>query len=102
MPMNRRELLAGAGSLAAGAALRSVGGHLPIGISDLTAPYANSLFPRRSDFAIPADVTYINSAYTHPMPVAVAKKTREPDTAGDEKTVASRSFFQTVALVVGS
>jgi selenocysteine lyase/cysteine desulfurase len=33
-------------------------------------------FPRRADFAIPPDVTYINSAYMHPMPAAVAETVR--------------------------
>ncbi len=31
-------------------------------------PPAGAPLPRRDDFAIPDDVTYINAAYTHPIP----------------------------------
>jgi selenocysteine lyase/cysteine desulfurase len=74
--MNRRELLTGAGSLAAVAALRSVEGRLPPALVGANAGSSAEDFPRRTDFAIPSDVTYINSAYMHPMPAAVAETVR--------------------------
>ncbi len=33
--------------------------------------------PAKSDFTIPAGITYLNSAYTHPMPVAALRAARE-------------------------
>lgn len=60
MQINRRELLTGLGGLAVTEALAQ------------TPPSASPgrIFPRQSDFAIPAGLTYLNGAYTHPMPVA--------------------------------
>src|SRR5262249_14750476 len=34
-------------------------------------------FPRKSDFAIPAGLTYINGAFTHPMPIAGVEAARQ-------------------------
>lgn len=34
-----------------------------------TKPSAETRFPAKSDFAIPEGITFINSAYTHPMPI---------------------------------
>ncbi len=75
MTLNRRELLAGAGSLAMGFAFRASEASPP-GLADLTILPAEPLFPRKGDFSIPADITFINSAYTHPMPSAVAETIR--------------------------
>jgi selenocysteine lyase/cysteine desulfurase len=66
MKMTRREVLAGAGSLTAGiatgglraSALSSAAKHTP----------ASPALPAKGDFAIPEGITYINCAYTHPMP----------------------------------
>ena len=44
-------------------------------------------FPRKDDFAIPAGLTYINGAYTHPMPLVSAAAMR--------KYADARSSFQT-------
>ena len=44
-------------------------------------------FPRKEDFAIPAGLTYINGAYTHPMPMVAAEAMR--------KYADARSSFQT-------
>lgn len=70
MYTNRREFLTGISGLVA-----------------LTIPGANSetllpprsvsspvpAFPAKNDFNIPDSVTYLNCAYTHPMPAAAAK-----------------------------
>src|SRR5262245_6976739 len=68
MDINRRDLLAGLGGIMAASAccLESQaspqGGNARSGPSDLA-------FPRRGEFAIPRDLTYLNAAYTHPLPV---------------------------------
>jgi selenocysteine lyase/cysteine desulfurase len=92
--LTRRELLERAGGLAAAA-------WLPTGLArgsstDLlsraepgrptsrasavragaAAPSAGQDFPRKADFAIPNGVTYLNGAYTHPMPVVVRDAVR--------------------------
>lgn len=69
--MTRRALLAGVGGVAASAALRKLGAELP-------PPPPG--FPRKGDFDIAPGYTYINGAYTHPMPrvaVAAARKAAE-------------------------
>ena len=75
MTMSRRELLAGLGGIAA------IGITTELTANPLTqaAPIvaATSAFPAKRDFAIPAGVTYLNSAYTHPMPVASAAALRD-------------------------
>src|SRR5262245_30417498 len=71
MPITRRDLLGGVGSLTAAAALH-------VGRPDLHAqrspstPAGTNGFPRKADFSIPAGLTYLNGAYTHPMPTAAA------------------------------
>jgi len=67
MQINRREVLAGIGGLAVTKAVAQTPASTP---SDKT-------FPRKSDFAIPAGLTYINGAYTHPMPIAAAEAVRQ-------------------------
>lgn len=77
MSITRRNLLAGAGGLAATAALgrlpKPLRGAAPRpGAADpgrLEWPTQDSGFPRKDDFAIPEDYTYINGAFTHPMPL---------------------------------
>src|ERR1044071_9017610 len=71
--MNRREMLAGVGGVAAAAALNKLGGQTP----NVEASLASGIipsgrapeFPRKADFRIDAGYTYINGAYTHPMPI---------------------------------
>jgi len=74
MQINRRELLAGLGGIAAANALKPVQARMN------SRPYKSDdsakSFPRKSDFAIPAGLTYINGAYTHPMPVGAAEAVR--------------------------
>ena len=69
MTQNRRDLLTGFGTVAAGAAL----GRLPAVVPAAAAPG----FPRRADFAIADGVTYISGAFTHPMPIAAADAYRD-------------------------
>jgi selenocysteine lyase/cysteine desulfurase len=91
MSINRRELLAGFGGLAASAALRPLraaparltsaddGAAAPAQPASADAAAAAALepgFPRKGDFAIPAGLAYINGAYIHPMPVATADAIR--------------------------
>lgn len=63
--LTRRELLAGLGGLAVASSTRA---------AHRISPAAGA--PHRADFAIPPDITFINSAYTHPMPVAAADAVR--------------------------
>ena len=67
MHINRRELLAGAGGVAVTRALAQSPAS--------TTP--GKTFPRKSDFAIPAGLTYINGAFTHPMPIAASEAVRQ-------------------------
>jgi selenocysteine lyase/cysteine desulfurase len=75
MTMSRRDLLAGLGGVAA------IG--MTPGLAAYPALHAapdvaiEAAFPAKKDFSIPADLTYINSAYTHPMPEAAAASLRE-------------------------
>jgi selenocysteine lyase/cysteine desulfurase len=59
MTLNRREMLVSLGGFVAGAAQ---------GRLDFPSPG----FPRKSDFRFVEGWTYINGAYTHPMPIAAA------------------------------
>ena len=75
MSIDRRSLLTGLGSLAASATLSGVqdskSTRLPA-----TSGTANSTLPRKGDFAIPEGLTYLNGAYTHPLPLAAADAMR--------------------------
>ncbi len=72
MNLNRRDLLTGIGGIAASAALTKLGAQLsPASAFDglvegrrVGAPE----FPRKDDFNIEEGYTYINAAYTHPIP----------------------------------
>jgi selenocysteine lyase/cysteine desulfurase len=80
VPTNRRELLAGLGGLAATAAstrlvAQTTSATSPLGDTVLADTPAAS-FPRKRDFAIAEGYTYINGAYTHPMPIAAAEAYR--------------------------
>src|SRR4051794_27828926 len=90
MTIKRRDLLASAALAMGTAAARRLTAQLPpepsmdhtLGPSGVPAG-----FPRKQDFAIPAGLTYINGAYTHPMPMVAAAAMR---TYAD-----ARSSFQT-------
>jgi selenocysteine lyase/cysteine desulfurase len=80
--ISRREVLAGFGTVAAagvagplGSIANSAGGSISAVPSAALSP-AISL-PVKRDFAIPDNLTYLNSAYTHPMPIAAAAALRE-------------------------
>ncbi|MBV9301061.1 MAG: aminotransferase class V-fold PLP-dependent enzyme [Acidobacteriaceae bacterium] len=64
MALNRREILQGIGGLAAARNLLATSDRAPA-------------LPAKSDFAIPPGITYLNSAYTHPMPLAARESLRE-------------------------
>ena len=69
MTVHRRDVLCGLGGLAATAALGDLGAQTsakdapPAGLASQTLA-----FPRTSDFSIAPGYTYLNAAYTHPIP----------------------------------
>src|SRR5262249_50308569 len=69
MDINRRDLLAGLGGIVAASACSLDSQPSPQRGNAASGP-SNPPFPRRGDFAIPRDLTYLNAAYTHPLPVA--------------------------------
>ncbi len=73
--ISRREILAGLGTLAA-AGIATPLNSITNSQGSPSSRTASSL-PAKQDFAIPSDVTYLNSAYTHPMPVAAASALRD-------------------------
>jgi selenocysteine lyase/cysteine desulfurase len=90
MTISRRDLLASAAAAVGTAAARKLTAQLPPersmadALGSRTTPPS---FPRKEDFAIPAGLTYINGAYTHPMPLVAAAAMR--------KYADARSAFQT-------
>src|SRR5499426_3585737 len=75
MDINRRDILIGLGGLTASAAAPPAQTQAPARPTAASGPL-DKTFPRKSDFAIPEGLTYINGAYTHPMPVAAAEAVR--------------------------
>jgi selenocysteine lyase/cysteine desulfurase len=73
--ISRREILAGLGTLAA-AGIATPLSSITNSQGSPPSRTASSL-PAKQDFAIPRGVTYINSAYTHPMPVAASAALRD-------------------------
>jgi len=73
LQMNRRNLLSGLGGLA-------ISAQAALGVQSVDSakppPSCDKSFPRKQDFAIPADLTYINAAYTHPLPLAALEAMR--------------------------
>src|SRR5262245_3846096 len=69
MQINRRELLTGLGAAAATGAIAHA--------QTTSSTTSEDTFPRKSDFAIPAGLTYINGAFTHPMPIAGVEAVRQ-------------------------
>ena len=95
MTMNRRELLTGLGGFAATTAWGPHGrpdaitrGDLPFAAPPGSAapaelPGPQATFPRKADFSIEDGYTYINAAYTHPIPrVSVDAAHRAADLRG--------------------
>src|SRR5207245_1906670 len=79
MAIDRREMLAALGGLAAAAAFRRVDAETPSSVSmDMTESQSRQGpgFPRRADFTIAEGYTYISGAFTHPMPIAAAEAYR--------------------------
>ena len=77
MTISRREWLAGAAAVVGTAAASKLTAQLPLeGSMGLTPWRAPEGFPRKADFAIPSGLTYINGAYTHPMPIVSAAAMR--------------------------
>jgi len=90
MTISRRDLLASAAAAVGTAAARRLTAQLPpeLSMADaLGTRMAPPSFPRKEDFAIPAGLTYINGAYTHPMPLV--------SSAAMRKYADARSSFQT-------
>lgn len=74
--ITRRQLLTGMGGLAASASIAKLSGQVRLTTFASMGQRSGSPFPAKADFAIPADVTYINSAYEHPMPIIAANAAR--------------------------
>jgi len=71
MTISRREALTQLGGIAASMAaspLLASAATVEVGAADV--PAASSEFPRKADFTMAAGYTYLNGAYTHPMPTA--------------------------------
>src|SRR5215813_3435569 len=75
MDINRRDILIGLGGLTASAAAPPAQPQAPARPTAASGS-PDKTFPRKSDFAIPEGLTYINGAYTHPMPIAAADAVR--------------------------
>lgn len=73
MHLNRRDLLRSLGTLAATSAVTRLEAQpLPAGQTRPQLQPQVPEFPRKADFRIAEGYTYINGAYTHPMPIAAA------------------------------
>jgi selenocysteine lyase/cysteine desulfurase len=89
MDMNRREILAGLGTVAmAGAA---TGVTFTAATPSSFLPSISSALPAKTAFEIPPGVTYLNSAYTHPMPIVAMEALREWAAFRAHPEVVSRS-----------
>ena len=65
MTVHRRDLLYGLGGIAAASAI----GHLDVHTTPASAQSTRATgFPRRNDFLFEDGYTYLNAAYTHPIP----------------------------------
>jgi len=73
MKNSRREFLAGVGGIAALAAIQGDSSK-PSPPQPVSSPAP--VLPAKRGFAIPEGLTYINSAFTHPMPIAAAQAAR--------------------------
>jgi selenocysteine lyase/cysteine desulfurase len=87
MNINRRDLLAGIGGVAATAAMNKLGAQIgPLSTASRPGtelPAGPVEFPRKADFTIDEGYTYINAAYTHPIPkVALEAARRASESRG--------------------
>jgi len=69
MKPTRREMMAGLGGLAVLSSAQALPGLSPAAPDD----GGRQVLPAKEDFAIPAGLTYINSAHTHHLPRSGAK-----------------------------
>ena len=67
MDMNRRQVLAGLGALVT--VRSSAGISVPRPSSLPSVSSISQVLPAKTAFEIPAEVTYLNNAYTHPLPI---------------------------------
>lgn len=74
MSISRRDVLTGLGGLAASGIVPKL--TFAPALQTPSPSSASPALPARKDFAIPEGVTYINSAYTHPIPIAAAEALR--------------------------
>lgn len=82
--MDRREMLGALGGLAAARSLElRAGGAVAAPLDAAALPLAGAQFPRKDDFVIEEGVTFLNAAYTHPIPrVSVEAARRAADARG--------------------
>ena len=73
MTLDRRDLLKGLSGVAASVAFARLTGS-PVAAAAASAP--NASLPRKHDFDISDGFTYLNAAYTHPIPRAAADAAR--------------------------
>jgi selenocysteine lyase/cysteine desulfurase len=74
MHTNRREFLTSIGGLAA-LAIHGANSEAPLPTK--SASFLAPALPAKSDFAIPDGITYLNCAYTHPLPTVAAHALRQ-------------------------
>jgi selenocysteine lyase/cysteine desulfurase len=70
--LDRRELLKGLSGIAASVALARLNGAMPLEAASLPS----RMLPRKHDFDISDGFTYLNAAYTHPIPRPAADAAR--------------------------
>jgi selenocysteine lyase/cysteine desulfurase len=68
MTLHRRDFVTAAGGIAATAALRPWTAEAEAPVRHAVIPQAPIVFPRKGDFSIEEGYTYLNAAYTHPIP----------------------------------
>lgn len=93
MPLTRRDLIASFGGVAAA---RAFGIGSPSfeesPAAELTLPAPDAPFPRKADFSIERGFTYLNAAYTHPIPnISVQAARRAADSRGSMGASSSAS-----------
>lgn len=76
MEIKRRDVLKGIGGLAAASACNMSQANYNTHGSVIKTGSLDKDFPRKSDFAIPEGLTYINGAYTHPIPIGGTEAVR--------------------------
>ena len=98
MNIHRRELLAALGGMAAVRALPSP-----------AQQASDRSFPRKSDFALPEGLTYLNGAYTHPLPSGAVEAMRRhvearsrPGVESTRDTVSPEQVKQEFAALINA